>query len=89
MSDVIIVTLYADGFEKDLELPWKVALGELYPRLHEVLKQIRPSLFSQYSGIILEKDGKGMLKENATLADYGICTGACLDVVGEGKYYVQ
>lgn len=86
MNDTIIVTLKAEGFEKDFELPCRVPLHELYPRLDAALQKVSPTKFGDYTGVILEKDAAGLLKENATLSDYGIVTGSILDIVKKEKY---
>lgn len=86
MNDTIIVTLRAEGFEKDFEFPCRVPLRELYPRLTAALQKISPMKFGDYTGVILEKDEAGLLKEDATLSDYGIVTGGMLDIVKKEKY---
>lgn len=86
MNDTIIVTLRSKDFEKDFELPCHVPLRELYPRLTAALQKTSSMKFWDYTGVILEKDEAGLLKENATLSDYGIVTGGTLDVVRKEKY---
>ena len=86
MNDTIIVTLRAEGFEKDFELPCCVPLRELYPRLTTALQKVSPMKFGDYTGVILEKDEAGLLKDDATLSDYGIVSGGILDIVRKEKY---
>ena len=86
MNNTIIVTLKAKDFEKDFELPCLVPLRELYPRLTAALQKTSSMKFGDYTGVILEKDEAGLLKENATLSDYGIVTGGILDIARKEKY---
>jgi len=86
MNDTIIVTLRAWDFEKDFELPCRIPLSELYPRLTAVLQDISAMKFGDYTGVILEKDAAGLLNEDATLSDYGVVTGETLDIVRKEKY---
>lgn len=87
MQKTIIVTLRDRDFEKDLELPWLVPMEELYPRLHEALRRIKPSKFNMYHGILLIKDGKVLPSGKDTLADYGVCTGCYMELMDEGGIY--
>lgn len=80
MNDMIIVTLRSDSFQKDLELPWFVPLSELYPRLLQVLRWIRPSEFNSYERILLEMNGTVLRSMSSTLADYEVSTGTYLDI---------
>ena len=84
--ETVIVTLCAENFEKDFELPCAITLGELYPRLLAALQATSSMKFGDYRGVILEKDGAGLLERNATLLDYGICTGGILTIAREEKY---
>lgn len=86
MNNTIVVTLKAEEFEKDFELPCHIPLCELYPRLTAALQKTSPMKFGDYTGVILEKDEAGLLKENASLSDYGIVTGGILDIVRKEKY---
>lgn len=86
MNDTIIVTLRSRDFEKDFELPCRIPLRELYPRLTAALQKTSLMKFGNYTGVILEKDKAGLLKKEATLLDYGVVTGTLLDVVDEKKY---
>lgn len=85
MNDAVVVTLRADRFSQDFELPANVELRELYPRLLVVLQSVSER-FADYRGVILEVDGAGLLDRQATLADYGVRAGFYLDVVKEDKY---
>lgn len=87
MDDVILVTLRAENFVQDFELPANICLAELYPRLLTVLKKLKGDSFKTFSGIILEIQGEGMLNKTVSLADYGVCTGCYLDIAREEKYY--
>lgn len=84
--ETVIVTLRSEGFEKDMELPCKIPLEELYPRLTTALQNASTLRFGDFIGVVLEKDGAGMLTLGATLMDYGVCTGSILDVVKKEKY---
>ncbi len=82
----VIVTLRAEDFEKDFELPCSIPLGELYPRLTAALYETSAMKFGDYTGVVLEKDGAGLLDQKATLMDYGICTGSILEIARKEKY---
>lgn len=86
MTDRIVVTLEKDVYCQDYELPWKTPLCELNPRLLIVLQKDNPRLFEDVKAIVLEIDGAGMLDEDSSLFDYGICAGARLSVVEREKY---
>ena len=86
MRDRIIITLRAGSFEKDFELPSRIPLRELYPRLTAALQKTSPMKFGDYTGVILEKEEAGLLSDDATLSDYGIVTGETLDIVRREKY---
>lgn len=86
MTDKIVVTLKAKDFCRDFELPWRVKLGELYPRVLNALQETSGRVFGDYSGVIFELDGCGLLDRDANLSDYGVCTGCSLTVVPEKKY---
>ena len=85
MNNTIIVTLRASGFEKDFELPSNVRLRELYPRLTNALQSTSPKCFGDYDTVLLELNDSALLSEEATLSDYGICTGSILTVIGKRK----
>ena len=81
MPETIVVTLRTDqGFCQDFELPATVPLAELYPRLLAVLQQISHSFFS-WKGLFLETEQGVLLDPDATLYDYGICSGYDLSVI--------
>lgn len=84
--DTVIVTLRMGDFEKDFELPCRIPLAELYPRLTAALQETSVKRFGDFTGVILEKDDAGLLDETATLLDYGIRTGCILDIVRKEKY---
>ncbi len=86
MNEKVVVTLKAAGFEKDFELPGRIPLSELYPRLTAALQQTSPRKFGDYTGVILEHDQAGLLDLSATLSDYGICTGSVLEIAMKEKY---
>ena len=86
MSKTAVVTLFSKQYSQDFELPTDTPLKELYPRLTEVLRRAAGKQFQDYSSVILELDGGGLLDESASLADYGVCTGSKLGVVRKEKY---
>lgn len=86
MGSEVVVTLRAEGFSCDFELPANICLKELYPRLLKVLKKMDAKSFRDYSGIVLEIEGAGMLEQTATLLDYGVKSGYYLDIVRKEKY---
>lgn len=77
-DETIIVTLRAENFCRDFELPANVPLGELYPRLLAVLQKASNRVFGEWTKLILETDEGMLMDEKATLFDYGICTGCYL-----------
>ena len=83
----IIVTIRDGDNGQDYALPADMPLKELYPRLHQILT-VNRKVLRDCSGIVLEFNGGGMLDGNATLADYGVCSGSFLDVAGKEKYDV-
>lgn len=85
MKNTIIVTLESSGYEKDFELPSKVKLRELYPRLTNALQSTSPKFFGDYEAVLLELDDSVLLNEDATLSDYGVCTGKTLKIVGRHR----
>lgn len=84
MSDQVLVTLCFGQTEQDYALPLKIRLGELYPRLLNVLKQTDPDVFLQTNSICLQRKDGFLLDQNATLLDYGVKNGARLTVSKEG-----
>lgn len=86
MAESVIVTLRTDSFCRDYALPSDIPMGELCPRLLNVLRE-RSKAFANYTGLILEQNGAGLLDRSASLADYGVCSGAYLDIVREEKYH--
>jgi hypothetical protein len=82
MMDVV-VTLQADNFSRDFSLPANIKLKELYPRLLAALQNASSSRFLDWKGVILETDDGAFVDLEATLADYGVCTGKYLCVVEE------
>ncbi len=83
--ETVIITLRAKDFEKDYELPCTIPLSELYPRLIVALQETSSMRFGNYSGVVLEQKGAGMLDLNASLLDYGVCDGLYLDIVEKRK----
>ena len=86
MAETAIVTLRLESYCKDYELPVKVPLGELYPRLLTVLQE-KSSRFGEYNNIVLEYRKCGMTDKTATLADYGVVSGVYLDIAREEEYH--
>ena len=87
MGEQILVTLRAENFERDYELPANTTLQDLYPRILAALKKTSPRTFGDYSEIVLESRGAGLLKMDASLVEHGVRTGYILDVVRKEKYY--
>lgn len=83
----IIVTLAFGKYREDYELPWEEALGKLYPRVMTILKEAGVQFPKGCQAIVFEREGKGLLDEHATLMDYGVCTGALLEIEDRRKYY--
>lgn len=82
MTDQVVVTLRTEGgFCFDFELPAKVKLGELYPRLLTALKNASNRFFAEWENLLLETEEGLLVDMSATLYDYGICTGFYLNVV--------
>ena len=79
----VVVTLQADNFNRDFSLPANVKLKELYPRLLSALQNASSSRFSDWKGVLLETDEGAFIDLEATLSDYGVCTGKYLYVVEE------
>ena len=83
MSDQVIVTLCFGQTEQDYALPSKTRLGELYPRLLNVLKQTEPEVFLHANSICLQREDGFLLDLNAALLDYGVKNGTRL-IVSKG-----
>lgn len=79
----VLVTLQSDNFNRDFALPANVKLKELYPRLLNALQNISSSRFADWKGVILETEDGAFTDLEATLADYGVCTGKYLSIVEE------
>lgn len=82
----IIVTLKMGDYCEDYELPGGDALGKLYPRMTQILKEAGAPIHFSCQSIVFEQEGKGLLDMHACLLDYGICTGALLEVADRRKY---
>lgn len=82
-DEAIVVTLQAEDYCCDFELPANVVLGELYPRLLTVLQKASNRVFGGWIKLVLETEEGALLDEMATLLDYGICTGYYLSVKQE------
>lgn len=83
MAGEIIVTLQADTFSRDFALPSDVKLKDLYPRLLTALQNASSSRFAEWKGVLLETEEGALLDLDATLLDYGVCTGKYLYLVEE------
>ena len=79
----VVVTLQADNYSRDFSLPANNKLKELYPRLLSALQNASSSQFSDWKGVLLETDDGAFVDLEATLLDYGVCTGKYLYVVEE------
>ena len=77
---MILLTLRCGPFSEDFELPWEEPLQNIYPLLLSVLKKIDPRRFADWGEMLLEKDGAFLMDEQASLRDYGICTGSDLNI---------
>ena len=84
MSDQVIVTLCFGQTEQDYALPSNTKLGELYPRLLNVLKQTEPEVFLHANSICLLREDGVLLDLNAALLNYGVKNGDRLLVSKEG-----
>ena len=83
MATEVVVTLQAETFCRDFSLPADVKLKELYPRLLAALQNASSTRFVQWQGVILETEEGTLADLEATLLDYGVCTGKYLYVVEE------
>ena len=81
----VIITLMADNFSRDFSLPANVKLKDLCPRLLNALQSSYSTRFSDWKSIVLETDEGALADYEATLADYGICTGKYLYLSEEVK----
>lgn len=81
----VVVTLQSDHFSRDFSLPVNVKLKELYPRLLNALQYVSSSRFADWNGVLLETEEGALLNLDATLADYGVCTGSILYLAEEGQ----
>ena len=79
----VVVTLQSDNFNRDFLLPANVKLKELYPRLLKALQNASSTRFAEWKGVMLETADGALTDMEATLADYGICTGKYLYLVEE------
>lgn len=82
-NGMIVVTLRAEDFCRDFELPADEALSKLYPRLLEALQQASGRVFGGWKCLVLETSEGALLDGAATLHDYGICDGYSLNVSQE------
>ncbi|MBE6947724.1 MAG: hypothetical protein E7454_05690 [Ruminococcaceae bacterium] len=79
----VVVTLQMDGFSRDFSLPADIKLRELYPRLLNALQHVSGSRFADWKGVLLKTNEGAFVDLEATLLDYGVCTGKYLVVVEE------
>ncbi len=86
MAETVLVSLHGMGIDGDYELPARLPLRDLYPRLFHALRYENSTACKNCSGIILEQNGRGLLLEAVTLLDYGIRSGSTLEIVGKEKY---
>lgn len=80
MPKNVIVTVRYHQFDKDIELPTQLCIGELSEKLLETLKGADNYTFHSFEKILLLHDGFCLADEAATLEDYGIQTGYFLNV---------
>lgn len=81
MIDNVIVTVNAEkqAFSVDMELPAKIPVKELSPRLLETLKEIEPGKFRSLEKLLLIYNGV-ILPENATLESEAVWDGKIIIV---------
>ena len=79
----VLVTLQTDNFSRDFMLPANIKLKELYPRLLNALQSASSTRFADWKGVILETDEGAFTDLEATLSDYGVCTGKYLNLAEE------
>ena len=79
--DFALVTVRVESmhFQVDMEMPAKMRIKELVPKLLEVLKNYDESRFSDVSSLNLSCNNT-RLNEDASLADYQIWDGSILDI---------
>ena len=83
MDDTVIVSICSDKKEKDFELPSKITLRDLYPRLLAVLKKNSQINFDKTKTIVLRSEDGYLCDLDATLQQYGVATGAKLELIRE------
>lgn len=81
MGESVIVTIRKNRFCQDVELPGDLPLGELKPKLLELLKHTNAMLFGGWESVLLLHDGKALLDDRLALCDYGILSGFYVDVM--------
>lgn len=86
MAESVTVTLWTEGFCEDFELPARIPLSELYPRLFHVLGELDQEVFRGWTSIVLENSRGGLVDLSATLEDYGVCRGCRLKLERKEEY---
>ena len=81
----VVVTLESRNFSRDFSLPCNVQLKELYPRLLKALQYASSTRFADWRDVALASDEGVLADPEATLLDYGVCTGKKLYLVEEGQ----
>ena len=81
--ETVVVTIACEKKERDYELPCLVRLKELYPRILAVMREDNPGAFDGTRAIVFRRTDGFLCDPEATLADYGVQTGAKLELIRE------
>ena len=79
--DSVIITLVCDKQEYDMELPGKIAVGQLKPVIAEALSRKGAHIGNMYK---LSYNSK-MLGDSDTLLEIGAWDGSYITIVQEGR----
>jgi hypothetical protein len=79
IPDKFIVTVVAEDFEADLEIPSQVAFEKIKDKLLKILKMLDGKKFQDWQTCSLCYRGR-ILADNETLAGVGAFDGTCLTV---------
>lgn len=79
MVKSVVVTIRAEGMEKDVELPCQIPLFEIEAKLLAGLKESDGKAFQTVSQIRLAQ-GKALLQQEMSLADLNIWDGSILTI---------
>lgn len=80
--DYTLVTVMnkKNGWSVDMELPAKLKIRELIPKLLDALKQYDERQFGELQTIGLATNGK-RIQESASLADYDLWDGSIIELL--------